>query len=296
MEHQQVVRRHDEGRVGAAFALPRPGPRMACGFVWWLFGLYALFWAQAPYTPSVQAEQTYREKMGQAIFSPEGRAAERRLVEAQRALNEVHVIGWRWRSPYSQLVPERQRVVDDARREFNVASAERDALISEAKAAVGIWSEHGITEVRERFWGDYQWGKDFAKRMTFWDVVFGRVGSRDEEMVVTLMRWAGQIMMNFTIGLFSALVSFFFSLFHILWVYKTSWLSGLLFFAVAMSAATAMVGAFVGGMVGTAVGGVYVLAQQAKRARLEGRGGQPRRYVHHQQRPHYQQPHHQHYD
>lgn len=33
-------------------------------------------------------------------------------------------------------------------------------------------------------------------------------GSRDEEAIVTILRWLGQIMMNFTIGLISALVSF----------------------------------------------------------------------------------------
>ena len=35
-------------------------------------------------------------------------------------------------------------------------------------------------------------GKDFAKRMTFWDVVFGVGGrGRDEELAATLLRWLG---------------------------------------------------------------------------------------------------------
>ena len=43
-----------------------------------------------------------------------------------------------------------------------------------------------------------------------------------------------------------------------------------------------MVAAFIGGMYATAAGGVYVLAKQARNARLEGRGGaQQRRYVRH---------------
>jgi hypothetical protein len=45
---------------------------------------------------------------------------------------------------------------------------ESNALKSEAKAAVGIWSSYGVAEVRERFWKAYQDGKDLAKRMTFW--------------------------------------------------------------------------------------------------------------------------------
>jgi len=167
-----------------------------------------------------------------------------------------------------------------------MALRERDALQSEAKAAVGIWSQYGVDEVKDRFWKAYQSGKDFAKRMTFWDVMFGVGGrNRDEELVATLLRWLGQIMMNFTVGLVSALFSFMFSLISMLWEYKTSYLSGILFFAVAMSGASAMVATFVGGMYATAAGGVYMLIQSAERARLEG-GGAPRqpRHVRYQQR------------
>ena len=53
------------------------------------------------------------------------------------------------------------------------------------------------------------------------------------------------------------------------------------FFAVAMSGATAMVGLFVGGMYATAVGGVSVLAKSAGNARLEGGRGGGARYVRH---------------
>merc|ERR1719240_957529 len=78
-------------------------------------------------------------------------------------------------------------------------------------------------------------------------------------------------MLNFTIGLCSALVSFMFSLVSMIWEYKASYLSGILFFAVAMSGASAMVATFVGGMYTAAVGGVYMVIQSAsKNARLEG--------------------------
>ena len=90
-----------------------------------------------------------------------------------------------------------------------------------AQAAVGLWSQYGVDEVRDRFLKAYQDGKDFAKRMTFWDFMFG-VGGRDEEAYVTLLRWLGQIMLNFTVGLCSALVSFGFSLASMIWEYKAS--------------------------------------------------------------------------
>ena len=175
-----------------------------------------------------------------------------------------------------RLVPPRQRKVDEARRRFDAAIRDRDALQSEAKASVGIWSQYGIDEARERFWKAYQDGKDFAERMTFWDVLFGvGGGSRDEELVVTIMRYIGQIIMNFSIGLLSALFSFAFSLVSMLWEYKVGYISGFIFFLVAMSGASAMVATFIGGMTSVAVGGCDAIAQSASnnarlRVRREG--------------------------
>jgi hypothetical protein len=81
-----------------------------------------------------------------------------------------------------------------------------------------------------------------------------------------------------------------------LWEYKVGYLSGLLFFLVAMSGASAMVATFIGGMASVAVGGVYVVAKSASNnQRLrdrEGREGRRPRYVQHQQ----QRPHYAHYD
>lgn len=274
MENQDRLarRRDDPTALSASRFLPRPGPKLYAGVFWWAFGLYALFVARAPYTPSAEAEQAYSEMMAQAIFSPEAREAQEELRRAQHALDQVHVFGWRWRAPYTEQVPPRQRVVAEARSRFDARMRERDALQSEAKATVGIWSQYGVDEVRERFWAAYEAGKDFAKRMTFWDVMLGSGGRRDEELAATMLRWLGKVMMNFTIGLVSALFSFCFSLIAMLWEYKVSYLSGAVFFAVAMSGASAMVFTFVGGMYGTAVAGIMFVAKQAANARLEGRG------------------------
>jgi len=272
---------------------PRPGPKLYTGIVWWAFGLYALFMATAPYTPTASEEQAYSELMQQAIFSDEMREAQNELHLAQRRLDEVHVWGWRWRQPYDKLVPPRQHVVDEAQARLRVALRERDALQSEAKSQVGLWSQYGVDEVRERFWKAYQSGKDFAKRMTFWDVMLGTGGrGRDEELLGTLLRWLGQIMMNFTVGLISALFSFMFALVSMIWEYKASYLSGILFFAVAMSGASAMVATFIGGMYATAAGGVYmVIKSSSNAARLEGGGARERARMRYEQRRHYQ-----HYD
>jgi len=289
-DDDRIQRRRAEGAgaLSVSRLLPKPGPKLYTGLLWWGFGLYALFYARAPYLPTASEEQAYGDLMKQAVFSDEAQQAHNELRYAERELDKVHVWGWRFREPYNEMVPPRQRTVDEARGRLDAAVRERDALISEAKSNVGIWSEYGVTEVRERFWQAYQSGKDFAKRMTFWDVLLGVGGRRDEEVWVTMLRYVGQIMLNFTIGLLSALVSFAFSLASMLWEYKTSYLSGFLFFAVAMSGASAMVATFIGGMTAVAVGGVYTVLQAASNnARLEGRR---------QRRPQYVRAHYEHTD
>merc|ERR1719502_2076463 len=78
-----------------------------------------------------------------------------------------------------------------------------------------------------------------------------------------------------------------FSLVSMIWEYKASYLSGLLFFAVAMSGASAMVATFVGGMYGAAAGGVYALIQGgARNARLEGGRQRAQARMRYQQQQH----------
>ena len=197
----RVARRAQRHDLSNVRLFPRPGPRLYTFGAWWVFGLYVLFFAAAPHTPSIADEQTYSELMQQAIFSDAMREAQQEAVSAKRHLDEVHVWGWRWRPPFDQQVPPRQRAFEMAEGRLREALRDRDALQSEAKAAVGLWSPYGVDEVRERFWAAYESGKDFAKRMTWWDVVFGIGGrNRDEELLGTLLRWLGQIMMNFTVG------------------------------------------------------------------------------------------------
>jgi len=273
MEDERVIARREQQQLDrlSKRLFPKPGPKMYTAVIWWAFGLYALFLARAPFTPSPENEMRFNELMERAVFSEDARIAQAELQQSQRHLDQVHVWGWRWREPYNTLVPPRQKAVAEAQARVDDALRERAEIQSEAKAQVGIWSQYGVDEVRERFWAAYQSGKDFAKRMTFWDVMFGIGGRRDEEFYVTMLRWLGQIMLNFTVGLVSALFSFMFSLISMLWEYKTSYLSGILFFAVAMTGASAMVATFVGGMYATAAGGIYTLIQSSSRAaRLEG--------------------------
>ena len=82
---------------------------------------------------------------------------------------------------YGAIAPRAPGFEERRKKMLEQAERERNALVSEAKASVGIWSHYGISEVRERFWKAYQAGKDMAKRMTWWDFILGTGGNRDEE-------------------------------------------------------------------------------------------------------------------
>lgn len=116
-ERRVRSRRRKDGIIG--LPLPRPGPKATFAFLWWVLGLYALFFAQG-FTPSPESEQSYSQLMQQAVFSEEAKNIEKKLENATRELNHVHVWGWRWREPYSTLVPQRKEELARAQEEFNL--------------------------------------------------------------------------------------------------------------------------------------------------------------------------------
>eukprot|EP00516_Mucochytrium_quahogii_P003425 CAMPEP_0203757070 /NCGR_PEP_ID=MMETSP0098-20131031/10221_1 /ASSEMBLY_ACC=CAM_ASM_000208 /TAXON_ID=96639 /ORGANISM=" , Strain NY0313808BC1" /LENGTH=215 /DNA_ID=CAMNT_0050649183 /DNA_START=101 /DNA_END=745 /DNA_ORIENTATION=- len=82
---------------------------------------------------------------------------------------------------------------------------------SEAKSVVGVFSEYGVQEVRDLFWSQFAGGKDFAKRSSWWDLIFMSIGSmgRDESLMEFALRFLMNMLMNFTIGLVGALIGFY---------------------------------------------------------------------------------------
>jgi hypothetical protein len=108
--------------------------------------------------------------------------------------------------------------------------AENAAIVSDAKSKLGVFSEYGVEETRGLFWRCFNGGKDFAKRSSWWDMMFmgisamgeslndsfnqhsmtiGKFTGRDESMVEFMVRWGMQVIMNFTMGMVGALVGFF---------------------------------------------------------------------------------------
>jgi hypothetical protein len=64
-----------------------------------------------------------------------------------------------------------KRISERKKREWDEVRAEGNARMSDARSVAGLWSEVGIDEVKESFWGYFQGGKDFAKRQSMWDAM-----------------------------------------------------------------------------------------------------------------------------
>lgn len=158
-------------------------------------------------------------------------------------------------------------------------SAERDALAREARKTVGLWSSYGVEDARKMFWDAWERGKAVAKRMSWWDAIFVpmRASRRDEDGIATLLRFLGQVLLNFTIGLCVHTISFGYNLIWFVRDYEAG-LGGVLFFGLAMCGAFAMLVTYLLGMFGVFAGGAYMVVKVSNNAAIQngqgGRGGQ----------------------
>jgi hypothetical protein len=188
----------------------------------------------------------------------------------QGHVDQAKVWFWRFRSEHRKEVYKREEKKSVALARFQKKKNERHELVRQAKASVGIWSPYGIEETREQFWQTFQEGKDMGKRMTFYDMFFSMFNSRNEDGAAFVMRWVIRILMNYTIGMFVAVIRFLFQLGSIVWSYSPNPASGFLFFFVAAFAACSLIGAFVLLMYASCVGCFLFLANSKGTRRPRG--------------------------
>eukprot|EP00579_Thalassiosira_antarctica_P007636 CAMPEP_0201878514 /NCGR_PEP_ID=MMETSP0902-20130614/9653_1 /ASSEMBLY_ACC=CAM_ASM_000551 /TAXON_ID=420261 /ORGANISM="Thalassiosira antarctica, Strain CCMP982" /LENGTH=319 /DNA_ID=CAMNT_0048406173 /DNA_START=58 /DNA_END=1017 /DNA_ORIENTATION=- len=169
-----------------------------------------------------------------------------------------------------------KKIMERKKYEWDEIKAEGNARMSDAKSVAGLWSEVGVGEVTDSFWGYFASGKSFAKRQSMWDAMFMgmRSMSRDESMVEYMLKMLMQVLLNFSMGLIMALVIFIFGLWNIIRTYQPNPLTALFFFITAASAAFALVSTYLFALFGAAAGGVYGMAKMAEtNGRIEGGGG-----------------------
>jgi hypothetical protein len=212
--------------------------------------------APSPVSLTDTDHSKYQSALVAAEHNPEYYEALDALNHEQANVDEAKVWFWRFRPAHRKRVNEREIPKAKALARFQAKQNERNALISKAKASVGIWSKYGIEETREQFWQTFQEGKDMGKRMTFYDMFFSmfQSRSRDENAASVIIGWMIRILMNYTIGMLFAVVRFMFQLGSIVWSYSPNFLSGSLFFAVAAFSACSLIGAFLLLMYASCVG------------------------------------------
>lgn len=154
--------------------------------------------------------------------------------------------------------------VQMARAEVKRVQVHRDRVLSEGRREVGIWSSYGVQDIRRSFWSAWQSGKDFASRMTFYNVLF-TVGAREESLYIMIFRVIMQYVVNLTMGLIGAFGFFLYNMYCLIVSYGASFLSGLAFFLLAAVAGLSLLSTYLCSLYAVVAGGGAMLIQQAAR-------------------------------
>ena len=169
--------------------------------------------------------------------------------------------GWFWSC--DATCQEYKAQMDSYQREYNVLKYDEELKMSSAKASLGLFSEHGVDETRGLFWERFTQGKGFATRQSKWDALFMGISAmgRDESIFEYAFRVIINMLFNFTIGVFGAVVAFIWGLGGIVRTYQANFLAGATFFLFGSLAAISFALTWIIGLYVATAGTVYVGAK-----------------------------------
>lgn len=151
-----------------------------------------------------------------------------------------------------------------------------------AKSHLGLFSTYGVAETRDLFWNKFAQGRGFAQRQSKWDALFLgiRAMGRNESFVEYILNVVINLLLNFTFGVFMAVVGFIFSLYSVIVSYQAPILQALPFFLLASLSAVAFALTWIVGLYVAAAGTAFVVVKAAASTILleEGQRGR-RQYV-----------------
>jgi len=283
-------------RAGKAFV---SSPKAIGSASLWFFGLWCMLYAAAPSPTTSEQRQRFNDLRLQADSIDGMDDAMDRCFQSQQEV--YHAKGWfSWLSTTPEVAALQSVEMVECSK-LQVLLDQQNELKRDAFAVVGLWSEFGVEEARTLFWDCLEKGKGFAKRSTFYDMLFGAVMRRDEGMGAFAARIVLNFVINMTLGLIGALLAFFYYLWGMVLLYKASFLGGLAFFAVALFAGVSMAMVYIFVVYGTVAAAGYTLVYMAvNNQRIEGGGaGRQRQQQQQQQRlryPQQQQQQRPHYD
>lgn len=182
----------------------------------WIAGLLLLQFAVGM-SPSAQAERAFSTAMDQVDD-----------VAMQKALSRQHSTYAKYRQAKGWITCDATctRLYEKYQKATAIADQQKaieKQLISDAKANVGAVSTYAVEEVRGLWKRSFARGKAYAKRASWYDVLFGGIGfamGRDENMGAFVIRIVFQMVINFVVGLFGAFIGFIWYLGGIIWSYQ----------------------------------------------------------------------------
>ena len=207
----------------------------------WILGLILVQFATG-FTPSDEALQEYGSLM-ETIDDQRMMTAQQNVWEADNAYYSSK--GW---FSCNALCTRNYKRLQRAQAILDQIKAEDAAVVSQAKSKLGLFSDAGVQETRDLFWGTFAKGKAFAKRSSWYDMIFMSLGSmnRDESFISVLIRWLFQLVINFTMGLIGAFTAFVWYLWDVVSSYQADTFSSLIFFGLATVAASVLITYLVG--------------------------------------------------
>ena len=235
----------------------------------YVLGLLVILFIGSGTRLSLQQRQHYNHIMDTIDLQAEYDATDRYWM----ARNAYHTTkGW---FSCDGLCQRNKRRMEDAERVLNDIRKEGEARMSDAKKIAGLTSEVGVGEMKDSFYQYLSAGKQFAKRQSMWDamfMMFRSIGARhrDESTAEWLVRFAMNVLLNFSIGLVMAFVMFVIGLWSIIRSYQPNPIMAVVVFVAAACAAFSFVATYLLAIYGSAAGLVYGVAKLAEnQARLQ---------------------------
>lgn len=169
--------------------------------------------------------------------------------------------GWFWSC--NDECQEYKKKYDSSARIFQKLNQEKIDTIREANSQIGILSTQGIRDTRDRFWQSFNGGKRFATRQSKWDAFFMGLGAlqKNEKIGSYLLRVLINFVFNFSIGVFMALLQFWYTLWGLMVEYKASIMTCSVYLVGAILASLSFAASFLLILYIGAAGTVYVGAK-----------------------------------
>ena len=172
---------------------------------------------------------------------------------------------------------------EKSKTEYEKMRLNSERQLANAKSNLGIFSVYGVNEVRELFWRRFNAGKRFATNQSKWDLLFigFRAMGRDESFVEYIIQIVINMLMNFTVGIAGAVISFVYYLWGVISTFQPGPLVGGAFFLLASISAISFAMSWLVCLYFAVAGTTFVAAKLvASNVRLENGATGARRQLH----------------